>query len=117
MATRETGSGRRLVQIVCGLAAVAAVVFLVQRFKAPPQIGTDEEVFTTVDALFTALTSRNDTRLKDCETRLRAFRDENRLPPKAANHLDSVIQEARSGKWEPAARRLYDFMYRQRREA
>lgn len=117
MPSSNGGSRRRLVQILLGLAAVAAAVFLVQAFRGPPQIGADEEVFTTVDALFTALTSRNDSRLEDCESRLRALRDANRLPRKAADHLDSVIRQARSGQWEPAAKRLYEFMYRQRRDA
>jgi hypothetical protein len=116
MANNDAGARRRLVLIVCGLAAAVAVVFLVQTFKAPPQIGTDEEVFATVDALFTALTSRDDNRLDDCEDRLLALREANQLPETAADHLDAVIEQARSGQWEPAAERLYDFMYRQRRE-
>ena len=106
----------RLFLILSGLATVVAVVLIVQNFKAPPQIGTDEEVFATVDALFTALTSRDDSRLDACEERLLAFREANQLPPKAADYLDAVIQQAHSGQWEPAAKRLYDFMYRQRRE-
>ena len=117
MATRDVGSGRRLVQILCGLVAVAVIVFFVQKFRAPPQIGTDEEAFATVDALFTALTSRDRVRLDTCDARLRVLRDENQLPPKAADHLDAVIQQARSGQWEPSAKRLYDFMYQQRRDA
>jgi hypothetical protein len=55
--------------------------------------------------------------LDDCEERLLALRESDQLPEKAADHLDAVIQQARSGQWEAAAKRLYDFMYRQRREA
>jgi LuxR family maltose regulon positive regulatory protein len=80
------------------------------------EIGTDDEVFATVDALFTALTCRDDSRLDDCEERLLAFREAEQMPEKAADYLDAVIDQARSGEWEPAAKRLYDFMYRQRRE-
>jgi hypothetical protein len=116
MASSDADTRRRLVLIVCGVAVVAVVVFLVQAFKAPPQIGTDEEVFATVDALFTALTSRDDNRLDHCEDRLLALREANQLPEKAADHLDAVIEQARSGQWEPAAKRLYEFMYRQRRD-
>jgi hypothetical protein len=94
-----------------------AVLFLVQAYKSPPQIGTDDEVFATVDALFTALTSRDESRLDDCEERLLELREANQLPASAADHLDSVLQQARSGQWEPAAKRLYDFMYSQRRDA
>jgi hypothetical protein len=116
MATSDAGPRRLVVQILCGLAAVTAVVFLLQTFKAPPQIGTDEEVFATVDALFTALTSRDDSRLDDCEERLLALREADQLPAKAADYLDAVILQARSGQWEPAAKRLYDFMFGQRRD-
>ena len=116
MASSTAGPSRRLVLILCGLTAIVAVVVLLQSLRSPPQIGTDEEVFATVDALFTALTSRDDSRLDDCEERLLAFREAEQMPEKAADHLDSVIQQARSGDWEPAAKRLYDFMYRQRRE-
>src|SRR5207302_9977325 len=116
MASSNSGSWRRPMQIVCALAAVAGLLFLVQALREPPQVGTDEEVFATVDALFTALTSRDDSRLDDCDERLLAFREADELPAKAADHLDAVIQQARSGQWEPAAKRLYDFMYRQRRD-
>jgi hypothetical protein len=116
MTGSNASSPRRLVQIVCGLAAAVIAIFLVQTFKAPPQIGTDDEAFATVDALFTALTSRDEARLNDCEERLLELREANQLPPKAADQLDSMLQQARSGQWEPAAKRLYEFMYRQRRE-
>jgi hypothetical protein len=117
MATSDAGAQLRLLLIVCGLATVGVIVFLVQTFRAPPQIGTDDDVFNTVDALFTALTSRDDNRLDNCEDRLLALREANQLPAKAADHLDAVIEQARSGEWEPAAKRLYDFMYHQRRQA
>jgi hypothetical protein len=103
--------------ILCALTAVVAVVVLFQNLRSPPQIGTDEEVFATVDALFTALTSRDDNRLDDCEERLLAYREADQMPAHAADYLDAVIEQARSGQWEPAARRLYDFMFGQRREA
>jgi hypothetical protein len=117
MASSTSGSWRRPIQIVCALAAVVGIFFLVQAFKAPPQIGMDEEAFATVDALFTALTSRDESRLDVCEERLLALREAQRLPATAADYLDAVIDQARSGQWEPAAKRLYDFMYRQRRDA
>lgn len=81
----------------------------------PPQIGADEQVFNTVDALFTALTSRDNSRLADCEKRLQNYRQSGTLPAAPAQFLDGVIEQARRKEWEPAARRLYDFMYRQHR--
>ena len=117
MPTDKMSPRRRALLIVCGLIAVVAVVVLVQSLRATPQIGTDEEVFATVDALFTALTCRDDNRLDDCEERLLAYREAEQMPANAADYLDGVIDQARSGQWEPAAHRLYDFMYGQRRES
>lgn len=117
MASSNEGPWRRPIQIGCALAAVVGICFLVQAFRAPPQVGTSEEVFTTVDALFTAITSRDEGRLDQCESRLLALREAQELPAQAAEFLDAVIDQARSGQWEPAAKRLYDFMYRQRRES
>lgn len=79
-----------------------------------PQLGGDEEVLRTVDALFTAVTGRNDKALQDCERRLRLYREAGKLPTSAAETLDTVIAQARGGRWEAAATRLYDFILAQR---
>ena len=81
----------------------------------PPQIGADEEAIR-VDALFTAFTSRNPTRLGECEERLHALKDAGRLPPAAAGYLDGLIKKARGGDWRGAAEKLFGFMQAQRRE-
>ena len=82
----------------------------------PPQMGADEEVFRAVDALYTAVTARNEKLLRDCEERLKGLRESGKLPTSAGEHLDRIIAMARSGQWQPAAERLYRFMYAQRRE-
>ena len=51
-------------------------------------MGADEEVFTTVDALFTAVTAHDEKLLGDCEQRLHAYRDAGKLPGDAADYLD-----------------------------
>lgn len=117
MASEFPCSRRRIVVFaLCGAALIAVGGWLAWTLNSPPQIGTDEEVFKTVDALFTAVTSRDTRRLDDCERRLLAHHEAGRLPPKAADFLESVIAQARSGEWDAAAKRLYDFMYGQRRE-
>jgi len=102
------------------LAAVAGgLVLLVCWFVwwgKPPQIGADKEAVQTVDALFTAFTSRNTTRLAQCEERLHALRDAGELPPNAADYLDGLINTARGGNWRRAAQKLFDFIKAQRRE-
>ena len=95
---------------------LGAVACMAAFWGRPPQMGADEEVFTTVDALFTAVTARDERLVAQCEARLRLARDEGKLPPDAAAHLDGVIARARAGRWESAATRLYDFMKAQKRE-
>jgi hypothetical protein len=102
--------------LALGLLAVVAVVLWLVLFRRPPQLGADGEVLQAVDALFTAVTARDERLLGQCERRLHAYRDAGRVPAEAADYLDGVIAEARGGAWRPAAERLYDFISAQRRE-
>jgi hypothetical protein len=95
------------------LTALLAVGFL---GCGPPQMGADEEVFTAVDALFTAVTARDPKLLGKCELRLNDLKNAEKLPASAAAYLDGVVRQARERHWESAAGRLYDFMRVQRRE-
>ena len=99
---------------VIGVSVVGIGYFAWQ--SRPPQMGPDDAVFSNVDALFTAVTARDEQRLGECEQRLRALKDAGKLPVDAARYLDSVIETARAGRWEPAAQRLYGFMTAQRRD-
>jgi hypothetical protein len=105
---------RRWIAAICGILVILAVTVLVRRWSIPPQIGSDEEVVKTVDALFTAITTRDLSRLEDCDQRLKSLHQSGRLPAKSAKALEGMIQQARGGQWEPAARRLYSFIYGQR---
>jgi hypothetical protein len=100
-------------------AAAGGLVLLVCWFvwwRQPAQIGADKEAVRTVDALFTAFTSRNTTRVAECEERLHALKDAGRLPPNVAGYLDGLIRTARGGNWRGAAHKLFSFMKGQRRE-
>jgi hypothetical protein len=97
--------------LVLGIAAALAWVW-----RGPPQMGPDEGVFRTVDALFTAVTAKDERSLEDCNRRLLGYRESGKLPSAAAAELDAIIQKARSGAWTAAAERLYDFMKGQRRD-
>jgi hypothetical protein len=121
MATTEALADRdtrtRVAKWVLGGLAVLAVAGAVLAYRGtPPQMGTDEDVFNTVDALYTAVRNHDAKRLAECETRLKAYRAAGKLPADAAESLDAVIAKARAGSWEAAAARLYDFMKAQRRE-
>ena len=80
----------------------------------PPQIGNSQEAVKTVDALFTAFTSKDPKRLADCEKRLHTLKDDGKLPDSAAKYLDGLIAKARTGNWRGAAEKLYGFMKAQR---
>lgn len=111
----NASSTRRAPIVAAGVAALAIFVGLfIWWWSRPPQMGTDAEVFRTVDALFTAVTSRDEKRLADCERRLLTLRDAGKLPPGASTYLDNIIHKARAGRWESAAQSLYDFMRAQR---
>lgn len=112
----ETTDRNRVALIALAAVAVILAVVLFLNLGSPPQMGPDEGVFRTVDALFTALTGRNEKQLAQCEQRLKGYQEAGKLPAKAAKSLDGIIQTARAGRWQPAAERLYDFMKGQRRE-
>ncbi|MBN9122091.1 MAG: hypothetical protein J0I06_23615 [Planctomycetes bacterium] len=99
-----------------GLALVAVAFVLYAYLNRPPQMGVSEEVFNTVDALYTAVRNRDEKRVGECEQRLVGYRDAGKLPPDAADELAAVIRKAKSGAWEGATERLYEFMLAQRRE-
>ena len=99
-----------------GLVAVAAVALAVAYFSRPPQMGPDEDVFNTVDALYTAVRLKDAAKVGQCEDRLRAYREAGKLPKESAEYLDRVIAKARDGRWETATERLYEFMLAQRRD-
>jgi hypothetical protein len=78
-------------------------------------MGADEEVFATVDALFTAVTARDATLLRRSEERLRSLAEGGKLSAKARGYLDGIVSDARGGEWGPAAERLYGFLLAPRR--
>jgi hypothetical protein len=83
----------------------------------PPQVGGDKESIKVVDALYTAVTSHNPTRLAQCEERLHTLRDEGKMPRRTADYLDGLIATARGGDWQRATHKLFDFMRAQRSRA
>ena len=80
----------------------------------PPQIGGHEATIKAVDALFTAVTARNDKLLGDSERQLRALKDAGKLPERLAVPRRGH-QGGQQRRREPAAETLYDFMKGQRR--
>jgi len=107
---------RNLLALSFAAVATVALALYFLGFGRPPQMGADEEVFRTVDALYTAVTARNPKLVDDCEQRLHSLKGAGKLPAPAATHLENIIATTRADQWRPAAERLYTFMYAQRRE-
>jgi hypothetical protein len=117
MTTSEhSTNGHRVAWAALGLLAVGAVGLLIYCLRTPPQMGVDEHVFNTVDALYTAVRNHDEARLAQCARRLTSYREAGQLPAAAGDYLDGVIAKARDGDWDSATRNLYDFMLAQRRE-
>ena len=109
-------SRRKWAVMAAGILAVVGIAWVIWSRLPPPQLEADEQVFNTVDALFTAMTSRDSARLESCEERLKSYHEEGMMSDEVAATLDTIIEQARGGKWEPAAKDLYGFMLGQRGE-
>lgn len=72
--------------------------------SAPP-LGS-EEVSSTADALYTAVTSRRMELLEAVEAKLNKLHTEQQVSPAAMTALQAIIQQARAGKWQAAAEDL-----------
>lgn len=94
-----------------GLALIIAGAYA---FWPTPQMGADKDVMSAVDALFTAVTARDERLLSQCEQRLAALKAQEKIPTAAAGRLDGIIEQSREGGWDSAARRLYSFIQAQR---
>lgn len=117
MGTTDGGRrGRVAGWVLVALAVAALAAVAANWWSRPAQMGADDRVFATVDALYTAVRVRDEKQVGACEARLHAYRDEGALPAAAAADLDRVIADARGGRWQPAAERLYAFMSAQRRD-
>ena len=99
---------------VVGTVAVLLLAFQIWTRWPAPQMPTDEQVFNTVDALFTAVTAHDAARLSECEQRLKTYHADGRISDAVADRLSGVVQQAHDGDWEPAAQTLYDFILGQR---
>ncbi|HEY6565866.1 MAG TPA: hypothetical protein VIY86_15395 [Pirellulaceae bacterium] len=84
--------------------------------RTPPQMGPDEDVFRTVDALYTALRMRDSARVSRCAARLQSYFEAGNLPEEGFSYLADVVRRSQAGEWDPAIRSLYRFMRAQRRE-
>ena len=50
-----------------GIVALVAILVVIHYWSRPPQMGTSEEVFNTVDALYTAVRNQDEKRIAALE--------------------------------------------------
>jgi hypothetical protein len=91
-----------------GVLPLLAVVILVG--CGPPQIGTDEHTYNTVDALYTAVCAKRPDLVDQCERELTELKKDKRIPEAAHARLAAIIQETRDDHWTSASQRLSKFM-------
>ncbi len=116
MPITNSQSNQTIGWIALAAVAVILVIVLVLSLRTSPQMGPDEEVFNTVDALYTAVRNQDERQLTACEERLNGYRHAGKIPSSAAASLAAIIAQSRGGNWDSAAKRLYDFMAAQKRE-
>ena len=82
-----------------------------------PSIGLDKESFTTVDALYSAVSLKDERQLGQNAATLDRLHEAGRLPNDAHKALAKIIAEAKSGDWASSREHLRDFMLDQRGDA
>ena len=80
-----------------------------------PQVLENENVYSSLDALWTAVTSRKLDRVQDVTNDLIQLRDDGELSKAGWNAIKPILQQALAEKWEPAAHNLKKFINAQRK--
>ncbi len=88
-------------------AVVLALIVGWMTWMRTPQLEASEEALKTVDALFTAINSHDEKRVLACKDQLNKHTTNGKLSPQAMAELSKCCEQASSGEWEVAARRLY----------
>lgn len=101
----------------CRLAIACVLSLFAWGCGKAPQFVADDECFTAVDALWTAITAQQKPWLENSARELERLRDEGQLSSEAWEALAGPIAQAREGQWEPAARELRDLIKAQRKPA
>lgn len=114
--TKNEGGAYRAGLLFLGmLACLLAVVWLWMAWAKPPQMGSDPDVFKTVDALYTAVRNQDQAQIGACEKTLGLLCQEGKLPLAAHQHLVEIVRLAKADQGQASARALYRFMLDQHR--
>ena len=94
--------------LLCG------VLWFYFHWQSVPQLGNHLVVYRMTDGLYTALRSKDVSRVAQCEQRLQTAHELGQLPDSAWAALQAIIATARHGQWQLATKDLYDLMIAQR---
>ena len=81
----------------------------------PPQVVHDEECFSAVDALWTAVTSKRTDLVEQTATELDRLHAAGSLSDAGHSDLSEIVEMARSENWSDAGQTLKTFMLGQRK--
>ena len=99
-----------------GILAGAVLLTLVvgwMTWMRTPQLEASDEAIKTIDALFTAINSHDEKRVLICKNQLEKHTNNGKLSSRSMNVLAKCCEQANSGQWEVAARRLYSLIENQ----
>ena len=101
----------------CGLFTGLLMVTLVlcSGCGRPPQVVNDEECFSAVDALWTAVTSKRSDLVEQTATELDRLVAAGNLSETGHESLTEIVEQARATEWKVAAEKLKTFMLGQRK--
>src|SRR5262245_42460116 len=85
----------RVAGFVVGTLVILGITAFFLVSSGPPQLAADDDVFNGVDALFTAVTARDEKLLDQCEKNLSSLRDAGKLAREPAAYLDRIVRKAR----------------------
>ena len=108
----ESGLKRLLKTLVLLVALLS-----IQGCGRPPQVVDDEECFSAVESLWTAVTTKRTDLLEQSATELDRLHSAGKLSEEGNDALNEIIQSARGEEWMPAAKSLKAFMLGQRKTA
>lgn len=95
------------------LAAAVLGLLLASPGCSAPQLES-EEGLRVADALFTAVTSQRTNLLEQASENLEQLHASGKVSSDCYVELHAVVEQAKSGEWKPAAKRLRKFIKAQR---
>lgn len=116
MSSRSTAFQNSPARYSIGIALVVVLVVGYQAWRyysMPPKLQASSEATKTLDAMFTALTARDSTKLAACMDRIEQHFAAGKLGRKATAQLRYCAELASEGSWEQAAKHLYWMVYEQ----